>query len=44
MTSDKMQPDIRTEHNRIQHAQEYLFEKISKVKDQSEIVLSGDNY
>ena len=44
MTSDKIQPEIRSEHNRIYQAQEYLSGKLSRVLDDSDIVLSGETY
>ena len=44
MTSDKIQPEIRSEHNRIYQAQEYLNGKLSRVLDDSDIVLSGETY
>ena len=44
MTSDRIQPDIRTENNRIEQAHVLLSKKFSKATDDSDIVLSGETY
>ncbi len=44
MTSDRLQPEIRTEHNRIEYAHEFFNNRFTATSDDSDIVFSGETY
>ncbi len=44
MTSDRLQPEIRTEHNRIEYTHEFFNNRFTASSDDSDIVFSGETY